>query len=118
MREGAMSVDQALEFLDRAIPWVAAYERHVFPDQLRAMSAAVSGLQAALQRMGSLSHRAMVKHAYALECADEARLYLAAYAPYGQSSDIRHLRLRREVVQALAVLVQAVRVWVSVTSEE
>lgn len=111
-----MSVEQALMFLDRAVTWLEMYERPLFPDQLRAMSQAVGSLQAALRRVGSLSHRAMVKQAYALECADEARLYLASYAPHGQSTQMRHLRLRREVVQAVTELVRTVRAWETLAS--
>ena len=114
-----------VERLEASIQVFAAYEREVGPDQYEEALGTVRDLQAAFAEIRTpssfiecallsaeapcaasvLMHR-MVDLEFAREQADNVRLALAAYQPYGRSKAIRHLQARKHLVGQLRRLAE------------
>lgn len=122
-----MRLNEIIQRLEQSITAFEAYERALRPAQCKNALEAVRELQTALRSIppaesllppatehvlpehGPQTEQALVNVAYAQEQADEARLLLAAYAPYVQSKAPHHLRARRAVISQLRKLVQAAK---------
>jgi hypothetical protein len=119
-----------IERLEEAIRLLAAYEREIWPDQCEAFLGTVRDLQAmlaeirtpssflevAIQKVtvpaespidSSVLIQRMVDLEFAREKADDVRLALAAYQPYGRSKAMRYLQARKHLVGQLRRLVEA-----------
>ena len=111
------------ERLEESIRLFAAYEEQIWPDQYEEALSAVRDLQAALAETDTPARPIecnfmnttpatnlvtwMVDVAFAREKADNVRLVLAAYQPYGRSKALRHLRERQYLVDELRRLAKA-----------
>jgi hypothetical protein len=118
------------ERLEESIRLFAAYEEEIWPDQYDDALSAVRDLQATLAEIhlpenfidcafisanapveapvdASTLMQRMIDLEFAREKADDARLALAAYQPYGRSKARRHLQERKCLAGDLRRLVEA-----------